>query len=60
MTQLKAQSVRELILKVTTVKQLSTLFLAISQSSGSFSFNSSLFVVIRSAIEVLPFCSCDL
>ena len=49
---LSSDSIRELILKTTSLKQLSTLFSAISQHTTSSTNESNQFVAIKASVEV--------
>lgn len=52
---LSSDSIRELILKTTSLKQLSTLFSAISQHTTSSTNESNQFVAIKASVEVASF-----
>ncbi len=52
---LSSNSIRELILKTTSLKQLSTLFSAISQHTTSSTNESNQFVAIKASVEVASF-----
>ena len=53
MSQLSPESIRELILRIKSLQQLSTLFSVISQHTTSKSNVSNQFVAIKAAVEVV-------
>ena len=52
LSMLSSDSIRELILKTKTLKQLSTLFSAISQHTTSSTNESNQFIAIKASVEV--------